>query len=369
MPARVQDGLLAAVLSGGQLTEAVIEFHAGRWNVPAAALMTASGVVLFWRRRHPLAGCAVAAVMLAAPVVAGPSVETFTSGVVITVAAYSLAAYGRGLRQWAPGLTAVFAASCLRGAFDWGFDAFTVISGVAWCAAAFGAGLVLRRQRELADQARRYRDEHAAAVVAAERARIARDLHDVVAHSISVIVLQARGGRRMLTVDPAEARAAFDTVEEAAGEAMSEMRRLLTVLRAPGRTEPGELTARPSLAHLGDLVDRLGGLRVTTTVCGDVSDLPPGVDLAAYRIVQEALTNVLRHASARSVALTVAVSGDAIDLEVADDGVGDQPGPGGFGLLGMRERAAMYGGTVEAGPGRGGGFRVVARLPRAKVPA
>jgi signal transduction histidine kinase len=363
---RAVDGAVAAVLAAGQLVESAVEFRTGRWDGPVTLLVTASAVALYWRRSRPVPVALLAAVALAAPVLVGPSVETLTTGLVLLVAGYSLAAYGRRPRDWVLPLVALVAAGLIRSVTDWGYDPYTVITGFVYVAIAFGLGLLVRHQRGRVDHAERHREEHAAAAVAAERARIARDLHDVVAHAISVIVLQARGGRRMLTVDPAEARTAFDAVEQVAGQAMVEMRRLLEVLRAAD-AGPADLTPRPSLAHLPELIDRLGGPPVTLTMTGDVAGLPPGVDLTAYRIVQEALTNVLRHASAHSVALTVAVPGGALDVDVTDDGRGGPAVVGGVGLLGMRERAAVYGGTVSAGPAPAGGFRVCASLPLARV--
>jgi signal transduction histidine kinase len=312
----------------------------------------------------------VAAVSLALPMLSGPTTETFTTTVVVMIAAYSLAAYAPSRRSWVAPLIVLTAAACLRSAVDYGFDVYPVISGVAWTGAAFAGGVVMRAQRGRADVAEQRREEHAIAAVAAERARIARDLHDVVSHAISVIVLQARGGRRMLVVDPAESRAAFDTVEDMAEQAMAEMRRLLGLLRETSTGDATtDLAARPSLAHLGELSAQVPGSRVTIAVSGDLSSLPPSVDLAAYRIVQEALTNVRRHAEAGSVDVAVKVDGSAVELAVVDDGRGPTGKGGGYGLLGMRERATLYGGTFDAGPRPGGGFAVRACLPYTAVPA
>jgi signal transduction histidine kinase len=218
------------------------------------------------------------------------------------------------------------------------------------------------QRAELAEQ---IREQHAAEAVAAERARIARDLHDVVAHSISIIVLQARGGRRMLAIDPAESRAAFDTVEQLGEHALTDMRHMLGLIRSDG---DADLTPQPSLRHLDALITRLSrpGLTMVTDVVGDLDALPAGVDIAGYRIVQESLTNVVRHAAATTASVAVRIEPAALRIEVSDDGTdtpGDEPG---FGILGMRERVALYGGTLDAGARPAGGYRVRACLP---VPA
>jgi signal transduction histidine kinase len=232
-------------------------------------------------------------------------------------------------------------------------------------------GLMMRHQRReaalsahRAAEAEQARERHAAEAVAAERARIARDLHDVVAHAISVIVLQARGGRRMLTVDPDESRTAFDAVELLAEQAMTDMRRMLGVIRSPDGGSG--LDPRPSLRNLDGLVARLSrpGLRLVADVSGDLDRIPPGVDVAAYRIVQESLTNVVRHARATTASVAVRVAATAVEIEVSDDGTATTaPDETGFGLVGMRERVNLYGGTFSAGADPGGGFRVRACLP------
>ena len=213
-------------------------------------------------------------------------------------------------------------------------------------------------------------EERAARAVAEERSRIARELHDVVSHAISVTVLQARGARRTLEVDPAAARAALDAIEQTNTAALGDMRRLLAVLRD---TEPdgrdGDAHApQPSLAHLDSLVAQVrgSGVPVDVEVSGDDRDVPPGVDLSAYRIVQEALTNVLKHAEASPTRIRLDYGEDALTVTVVDAG---NPTSGaardqvGHGLIGIRERVAVVGGDVEAGPDGHGGFRVRARLP------
>lgn len=234
---------------------------------------------------------------------------------------------------------------------------------------AAGVGMRLRRQRERHLTQRTVeleleREERARAAVAEERRRIARELHDVVAHAISVTVVQARGGRRVLDADVEQARTAFDSIERTGEQALGEMRRLLGMLR---EEDPNAGRApQPSLARLDALAEdlRSSGLPVEVAVDGDAVELAPGVDLAAYRIVQEALTNTLKHAGPAVARVHVRYGPSAIELTVLDDGGGTGNGNGtGNGLVGIRERVAVVGGTLEAGALREGGFRVHARLP------
>jgi signal transduction histidine kinase len=232
-----------------------------------------------------------------------------------------------------------------------------------------GAGLRIRRQRERHLTQRTVeleleRDARARAAVAEERRRIARELHDVVAHAISVTVVQARGGRKVLDVDREQARTAFDSIERTGEQALGEMRRLLGMLREEDPN--GDRAPQPSLARLDALADdlRSSGLPVEVEVNGDEVELAPGIDLAAYRIVQEALTNTLKHAGPAVARVDVHYGPDAIELTVLDDGAGAGNGNGtGNGLVGVRERVAVVGGTIEAGARPEGGFRVHARLP------
>ncbi|HXL44153.1 MAG TPA: histidine kinase [Gaiellaceae bacterium] len=210
------------------------------------------------------------------------------------------------------------------------------------------------------------REEKARAAVAEERVRIARGLHDVVAHAISVIVVQARGGRRSLATEPEEAQEAFDSIEATAVEALAEMRRLLGVLRKGD--EELALAPQPSLRHLGTLVAQVreAGLPVELSVEGETTALPPGVDLSAYRIIQEALTNALKHAGPATARVLVRYGPEDLEVEVTDTGRRPTGGDGsGHGLVGMRERVTLFGGQLEAGRPGEGGFAVRARLPLA----
>jgi signal transduction histidine kinase len=204
--------------------------------------------------------------------------------------------------------------------------------------------------------------------VADERRRIARELHDVVAHHVSVMGVLATGARRVLRRDPDAADEALGTIEETGRTTLREMRRLLSVLRT--EAEPAaELAPQPGLAGLTTLVDQLreAGLPVTLTVTGEPGPLDPGVALTLYRIVQEALTNTLKHAGDAAAQVHLAFDDGHLMLDVSDTGHGPSPDGNriGHGLLGMRERVALYGGTLRTGPRAGGGYRVSARIPAA----
>jgi signal transduction histidine kinase len=197
-----------------------------------------------------------------------------------------------------------------------------------------------------------------------ERGRITRELHDVLAHSVSVMTVQASAVRRLLTPEQEREREALMTVEETGRQALAEMRRLLGIMRT--ETEPPALAPQPGLGTLPELVEQLrqSGLPVELTVEGTPVKLPAGVDLSAYRIVQEALTNTLKHAGPAHAWVAVRYAGEDVEIEVANDGNSQNSGDGGgHGLVGMRERVALCGGELESGPRPGGGFKISARLP------
>jgi signal transduction histidine kinase len=200
-----------------------------------------------------------------------------------------------------------------------------------------------------------------------ERSRIARELHDIVSHNLSVVVLQAAGGRAHAGAGAADP-STLEKIERSGREALVEMRRLLGVLRRDEDDDaaPPSLAPSPGMRDLPELAARLRGAGLAVEL--DVAELtlPPALELSAYRIVQEALTNVLKHAGASGAAVRLAHRGEAVEIEVADDGRGcTGPGTGGHGLVGMRERALLYGGSFSAGPQAGGGFAVRVRLPAA----
>ncbi|KJK43110.1 histidine kinase [Lentzea aerocolonigenes] len=241
------------------------------------------------------------------------------------------------------------------------FFAFAFVVGeMAWTAA--------RRQAQLSFQAeelQRSQEQNTRGAIAAERMRIARDLHDVVAHHVSVMGIQAGAARRVLDSDPALARDALQTVEQTARTAINELRGLLGVLRADA--EP-DLRATPGLDDLPELLDnaRAAGLEVSHGVYGSPREVSSAVALSAYRVVQEALTNVVKHAGAQHVDVRMRFLDSALEVEVTDDGRGRSAvSDSGFGLVGMRERLAVHGGSLEAGPRRDAGYLVRASLPTA----
>ena len=253
-------------------------------------------------------------------------------------------------------------------------DLANVLDALAWDSTIAGAwllGAYLRTRRlyvaelqERAARAEQAREEQARAAVAAERARIARELHDAIAHGVTVMVVQAEAAEEMLGGAPERARKPLRQVQRAGREALVELRRLLGIMREEDAA--AERAPQPGLANLEALVEtvREAGLPVDLRVEGRPATLPSGLELSAYRIVQEALTNSLKHSGAERVTVAVTYGDSVLDLEVSDDGRGRSPANGaGHGLAGMRERVALYGGELESGPQRGRGYRVRARLP------
>jgi signal transduction histidine kinase len=223
---------------------------------------------------------------------------------------------------------------------------------------------------EAARNRRKAIEEEARRAAGDEQARIARELHDVIAHSVSVIVVQASAADDVFDTRPDQARAALRSIEQAGRDALRELR---TLLSGGASGDPDPTQPQPGLARLDELAQplRVGGLDVVVRREGEAPEVPAGVDLSAYRIVQEALTNTLRHARATRAEVTVRYGDGAVELEVRDDGrgsAGAEANGTGRGLVGMRERAALLGGTLEAGPLPGGGYRVHARLPLETAP-
>jgi signal transduction histidine kinase len=247
--------------------------------------------------------------------------------------------------------------------------------GVLWvifiATASWAAGRLIRQRRLLIDELRetsdelaRTRDRYAELAVETERARISRELHDVVAHSVSVMVVQAGAAERMIAIDPARAQGALGAIQSTGRQALQELRRVLGVLRSADGD--ADTTPQPGLGDLDQLAEgiRQAGVSVEIDRSGDVRPLPAGVELAAYRIVQEALTNVVKHAGVAAASVRLDYGPDWLDLAVTDDGVGGAslvPGAG-QGLIGMTERAELYDGRLISGPGRDGGFTVTTRL-------
>ncbi len=314
------------------------------------------------RRRVPLLAFAAAVTGL---VVLDADAALSLFGAVV-LASYSVGAAVAGRRAYLVPATAaaLFTGLAVGGeAVPSDFVAFGLFFGGPWWVGRLVRQRV-RQAEELVRLAERERERETASAVEEERARIARELHDIVSHSISVISVQTQAVRRRLGPQNERERADLRAVETAARQAMAEMRRLFGVLRADG--SPPELTPQPGLAQLDRLVAQVrgSGLPLELEVEGASVPLPPGVDLAAYRIVQEALTNVVRHAGAARTRVRLRYGDSELELTVEDDGPGAHDGTaGGHGLVGMRERVALYGGVLETGSANGRGFRVHARLP------
>ncbi|KPI17558.1 integral membrane sensor signal transduction histidine kinase [Actinobacteria bacterium OV450] len=366
-----RSSLLVAVLaqaSGGW----VHQLQPGREPLGALGrlLLLLGPALLLLRHRHPVpvvyGVCAVTLVYLACGYPYGP--------VFLSVALACLAAVVTGHRRAAwSAVGALWAGHLLIGHWlyrwlpppgdgpaPWGTE-----GGVtAWVIAVLAASELVRVRRE---QWARDRVERKAAErrrVDEERLRIARELHDVLAHSISVINVQAGVGLALLDTDPEQARTALTTIKAASKEALGEVRQVLDTLRAPGEAPR---SPAPGLDRLPELVAQAAAAGLTVSVEGEAAarGLPPGTGLAAFRILQEALTNVVRHSGSRTARIRIARPPGALELRVDDDGpaTGGDAGGSGTGLVGMRERAVAQGGTVEAGPRPDGGFRVLARLP------
>jgi len=337
------------------------------------------GVPLAWRRRAPLLAWAIiwAGISLQA-LITGNSPEGLELMFVLGVGSYSVAAYSP-LRRALAGLAVTAAGAAIYALAN--HDIMSGNTGNLWSAAFFAtailaawlAGVFIRGRREAVAQAARTAaaERQAEQAVADERARMARELHDVVSHNLSVVVLQAAGAQ---AAGGSDAGPALEKIERSGRQALVEMRRLLGVLRQPGE-QPArpELSPQPGLAELPALAEgvRAAGLPVVLAVDGDPAGLPAAVDISAYRIVQEALTNVLKHAGQASAQVSVRCAAEEVLIEVTDDGTGTLAGGqagGGQGLAGMRERVALFGGELAAGPRPAGGFAVRARLPLAEQP-
>jgi signal transduction histidine kinase len=350
--------------------------HAGMVGRPVAiglATLPFGTVPLLWRRSHPGPVLAVLAAAFALPAIFGNPAEPNSVGLLVGVGAAAL--YGDGRLRHATGAAAVgalllaFAIMLVTGEVGTlgHLTGIAFGSGVAWVVGdrARTRRAYLAQLEERAARLEREREDHARRAADAERNRIARELHDVVAHNVSVIAVQA-GAARIASKDrPDQATETLGLIERTARETLAEVRTVLGVLRKADQQGPGR-GPQPTLAQVDALVvqARKAGLSLQARVQGNLDALPAMVDLAAYRIVQEALTNVMKHAPGARVHLLVDRGDRAIDLVVVDDGPGAPPNPsGGQGLIGMRERAALVGGHLTAGPALGGGFRVQARLP------
>jgi signal transduction histidine kinase len=350
-------------------------------DVPGPTWVLAPGVLLYtlpllFRRRFPfLAPVFVFGVHIAISFTDPHAAGSLDTGSVALLLAFWAMGAGNDGQLAIAGLGIGFGTLAIIAAEDDRVDvALALNSGIVYGLAWLFALLLARRNRRAlaaekrATQLERDQHERARAAVADERARIAREMHDVIAHSVSVMTVQAGAARMQLPEHPEQAMPALLAVEETGRQALAEMRRLLGILR---QDDAPALAPQPGLADLPTLAEavRHAGLPVEVNVEGSPRPLPAGVDLTAYRIVQEALTNTLKHASPTRATVVVHYERDAVVLDISDDGrVPPSPDGAGHGLTGMRERVSIYGGELRAGPGPNGGFAVSARLPVETVP-
>jgi signal transduction histidine kinase len=368
--------VLIVVGLGLSIAAAVVDQNASREHAPEGPLWfdvlaaIAITVPLFARRRYPFGAPTAVFVAITATSFVDPGLidDDFVVLMSATSAAFLFGMLERN--RAVGGLGVMLGPIAIVGhnqgdrAGDYIWPA--AVFGIAWTV-GYGLDQKFRQAqeaRERASRLEREREEEARLAVAEERARIARELHDVVGHSVSVMTVQAAGVRRLLKPRQEREREALMVVEQTGREALAEMRRMVDVLRRP--EESPALAPQPSLEHLDKLVGqaREAGLPVELKVEGDPVQLAAGLDLTAYRFVQEGLTNALKHARADHAEVLVRYDDGQVELTVSDDGTGDGGGEsGGHGLVGMRERISVYGGELEAGPRPGGGYRLHARLP------
>ncbi len=360
----IWDALLAAVLLVGHVVGVLVASQAQGSDALAIALVVFACIPLTIRRRAPIVVVAVVSLATAAYALGDLAGDLL---IPLAIATYTAAAYrdrGSVLAVALPMSAA--AALLLQIGHD---DVNNWVDALSGLVLPVGVPMLLgrmtfNRRRRIAED----RERAASDAVVAERARIARELHDVVAHAMSVMVVQAGAARTAIDRSPAAAEAALRRIEETGRDGLGEMRRLLGILRPD---DAADLAPQPDLDRLDELLEtmRHAGLRVEALIEGDRRALPPGVELTAYRLVQEALTNVLKHAADAHARVVLRYGGQALDVEVMDDGPGPLPDgtdAGGRGLIGMRERVELFGGSLETGARPGGGFVVRARIPVAE---
>jgi signal transduction histidine kinase len=362
----VTDGALAfAVLAAG-----LVAAELSRPSVSAWLFSVLLALPLAWRRRAPILVFLVIAVVAFAQWLAGLQLVT---DVALLVALYTVAAVLP--RRAAVAGTAILEGGAVLAAARWGASAVATFASLsALVVAALVTGMYVRARRahlaSLIERAARLefeRDQNALLAVAAERARISREMHDVVAHSLAVVVSLANGATAKLGRDPEQSREALQSISDLGRQALADTRRLLSVLRTEENASSHE--PQPGIEQIGGLVAQAGGTGLATTliVGGDPVPVAAGLALSAYRIVQEAITNAIKHA-AGATAVTVELAWTPLQLEiiVTDNGRSSTRSAhpaGGFGLAGIRERAALYGGTARAGPRQDGGWIVRATIP------
>jgi signal transduction histidine kinase len=370
----VRDGLLALALTIVAQLDLWLNIEDATHYGPQGAVAAATAVAtlsLALRRRAPLATAALVAVAVGAREIGTVlTIQLWGDFVPVLVAAYSVARYARAR-------TAALGAGLLAVAIivvELRVPVSRTTANIPFIWVPFltvlGAGRALRardrRHAQTSDHARRLEVERDASVRAAvtdERERIARELHDVIAHCVSVMVVQAAAAEDLLDRDPERARQPLRAIQDTGRDAVADLRRMLGLLR--GSDAAPSLAPQPGAAQLDDLVAQMdaAGLPVRIDVAGTPRQLPAGVDLAGYRIVQEALTNALKHAGPAHATVSLRYGHQALEIEVADDGRGGAVNGRGHGLIGMRERVALYGGELDAGPRPEGGCLVRVRLP------
>jgi signal transduction histidine kinase len=329
----------------------------------AVALLALGPLALLLRRRYPrevlLATFAITVAYVARGYPEGPNYASvaiaFVSAVIAgerVIAGIVLVA-GWGVSLWVPAALGNANAPSILAA----------VAVAAWLLVLLAAAEGVRVRIERAAEARRVRQQEARQRASEERLRIARELHDVLAHNITTINVQSGVALHLIDAQPEQARMALEAINEASADALNEVRSALSALRGEGEQPPR--TPTPGLDGLDELVTRTSaaGVEVSLDVRGDRRPLPASVDLAAFRIVQESLTNIVRHARANAARVQLTYGEGELMLQIDDDGRGGSSVNGGSGIVGMRERAAALGGRLDAGPGPGGGFRVSARLP------
>jgi signal transduction histidine kinase len=366
--------LLLAALIAVAIVEAWVneDVEGSPWLLTLFAL--AWGLPMFARRRFPVAAPAATIVIIVVQAVIWDHSVSYSFGiymvVMIATAHFGLLGLTAGGLGGAILVVAAIGVVIVRDP-DGDLSDIVFVSAIATLAWLIGFAFYERNRRtaeltERAERAERARETEARAAAAEERARIAREMHDVVAHSLSVMVVQAEAAEAMLDADPERARRPLAAVQDTGRAALTELRRMLGVLREMADEGPA-LAPQPGLSGLDDLARQVrdAGLPVTVRVEGEPRPLSPGLDLSAYRILQEGLTNALKHAGPATAEVVVRYGPRDLELEVRDDGRGGGSGAngGGHGLTGMRERVALYGGELSAGPRPGGGFALAARLP------
>jgi signal transduction histidine kinase len=342
-----------------------------------AAIAGLALATLAWRRQFPLV---VAALVVGSNVITDPNGE-FTTLLSLVLVSFTVGAETEAPKAWW-GLGLVFVPFMVVSVIH-GFVPSDLAAGMVFFIGPWAVGQFLRGRTASAEEAEaraeqleRNQELEAARAAAEERTRIARELHDIVSHSISVVTIQTQAVRRRLGPDHAAEARDLAAVEATAREALAEMRRLFGVLRTEG-DQPLALAPQPGLSELERLVRQVGSgdMQVTLHVEGDPVPLSPGVDLAAYRIAQEGLTNALRHAKATRAEVRVRYEPERLEVEVSDNGRGLKPAVaakgrsqnGGHGLVGIRERVALYGGTVDLAASPTGGVRLAVSLPLKEV--